>query len=720
MEVDEERRGQGVVPAGRTLVGLDIGGTFTDLVLLEPRHGTLRQHKILTTPDDPADAALRGLAELLEMAELEMSDLDGLLHGTTIVTNAIIERRGRPTGLLTTAGFRDVLEMGHEQRYDIYDLFLRFPEPIVPRQLRLEVHERIDRDGTVREPVSLDEVDEQIDRLIGAGVESVGVALLHAYRQPLHERAIERRIRERHPHVYVSTSSQVAPEIREYERINTTACNAFVQPLMDRYLARMERSLEQDGFHGRFSLMLSSGGIASPETARRFPIRLLESGPAGGALATAYLGGRAGLKEMLSFDMGGTTAKACLIRDGRPDIAAEMEAGRVHRFKRGSGLPIRAPVVDMIEIGAGGGSIAHRDVLGLLKVGPQSAAADPGPACYGLGGSDATVTDACLALGYYDPAYFLGGTMALDGDASHAALRHLGDSLGLDPVQAAWGVHEVVCEGMARAARVHIVEKDCDPRDFPLLAFGGAGPAHASRTARILGASAVLVPPLSGVAAAIGFLVAPPSHEVVRSIPGAFDALDWTEVHAAFESMEVDAAEVLGSVGVPSGQVRFERSVEARLIGQFHDIEVPLPDRPLDPGMKPVLTERFRLAYAERYHTVLEGYRPMAVSWRLRATGPQPRVELAAVPETSSGPVQPKGSRPAYFPEAGGFTDTPVFARDRLPVGFEHDGPVIIEERESTTVAGPGDRVEVDRFGNLLVHVASVSRAVQQRDEVAA
>ena len=713
-EVDKHRfAGAASGPGARFQVGLDIGGTFTDLVLLDERASRLSLHKVLTTPHDPAVGALTGLRELLIRAEVDLAEVGTLLHGTTLVTNAIIERSGSATGLLTTRGFRDVLEMGHEQRYDIYDLFLRYPDPIVPRRHRLELSERISRDGVVIRPLDLGEVDEAVDTLVAQGVEALAICLLHSYRDPSHERRVVERVRERHPQLYLSASCEVVPEIREYERTNTTCCNAYVQPLLDRYLGRLEHALSDGGFAGRFSLMLSSGGIATAHTARRFPIRLLESGPAGGALATAYLGKRAGLSDLLSFDMGGTTAKACLVRGGKPDLAPELEAGRVHRFKRGSGLPIRTPVVDMIEIGAGGGSIAQRDQLGLLKVGPHSAGAEPGPACYGLGGTSATVTDACLVLGYYDPEFFLGGAMRLDEAAARRALERLGGELGLDMIHTAWGVYQVVCEGMARAARVHIIEKDQDPRDFPLLAFGGAGPAHAARVARILGAKSMLVPPVSGVASALGFLVAATSHEIVRSYPGPFEELDWAAIRGLFGEMEADALGVLESAGVPARDVRLERFVEARLMGQFHDIEVALPLEVLGRGNWRELAHDFERAYEERYHTVLEGYRPMAVSWRLRATGPQPTLELQAGGAVA-GPVVPKGTRRAYFPEAGGFVQTKVYAREALPLGAVLDGPVIVEEGESTTVIAPGDRLEVDAVGNLRVTVDVRAGAVRE------
>jgi 5-oxoprolinase (ATP-hydrolysing) len=689
-------------------VGLDIGGTFTDFVLFDHERGTLALHKRLTTPDDPAEGALHGLHELLAREGLHTSDLATLLHGTTLVTNAIIERRGSSTGLLTTRGFRDVLEMGHEQRYDIYDLFLRYPDPIVPRRHRLEVDERLDAAGEILTPLDPGTIDPLVDALVDDGVQALAIAFLHAYRNPSHERLAAERIRARHPQLHLSLSSDVVPEIREYERTNTTACNAYVQPLIDHYLDRLESELAASGFRGRFSLMLSSGAAAAPATARRYPIRLLESGPAGGAIATAYLGARAGLRDLLAFDMGGTTAKAALIQDGRPNVAAAMEAGRVHRFKRGSGLPIRAPVVDMIEIGAGGGSIARRDALGLLKVGPESASADPGPACYGLGGVDATVTDAALVLGYYDPSYFLGGTMHLDHAASHAACHRLGERFGMNAIDTAWGIHRIVCENMAGAARVHIIEQGHDPRRFPLLAFGGAGPAHASRVARILGAHEVLIPPVSGVASALGFLVAPVAHEIVRSYPMPFDRFDHAAIAQVMADLEREARAVLAEAGVASEDVSIERSVEARLIGQFHEIVIPLPDGAIDAATGALLTAAFERAYEAAYHTVLPGYRPMAMGWRLRAVGPAPHVPLAG--SSFAATATPKGQRDAYFPEAGGFTPTPVYDRAALPAGAVIPGPVIVEEREATTIVAPGDTLSVDAVGNLRIRIHEVQR----------
>lgn len=686
-------------------IGLDIGGTFTDVVLLDGT-GRLRLHKVPTTPADPAEGAMRGLSEVLLAHGSRLADCETLVHGTTLVTNAVIERLGATTALLTTRGFRDVLEMGREQRYDIYDLFLRYPDPLVPRRRRLEVAERLDRDGRVLERLDEDAVLAAGERMLAEGVEAVAISFVHAYRNPAHERRAAGLLREAFPELAVCASSEVVPEIREFERTATTVCNAYVRPLVERYLANLQGQLAAGGFAGRLFLMQSSGGLMSPESASAFPVRLLESGPAGGAMVAAFLGREAGLEDCVAFDMGGTTAKMCVVTGGRPQLATEMEAARVHRFQRGSGIPIRVPVLDLMEIGAGGGSIAHPSRLGLLQVGPQSAGADPGPAAYGRGGRSPTVTDACLCLGYLDPAYFLGGAMALDREAAAGAVCALGDALGLDPEGAAWGIYQVVCERMASAARVHVIEQGHDPRRFPLIAFGGAGPLHAARVARALGSREVLVPPVSGVASALGFLVAPAAFEFGRSRPAELQALDWAEVAELFAELEAEGLATVAAAGVPRPQVRLQRSAEMRLAGQFHDIEVPVPDGPLDAGAAEELREAFEREYRRRYHAVLTGYAPLVLNWRLRAVGPEPRVRVphgAALLDGASRPAVE--GRPAYFPEAGGMVDTPVLDRYALPVGERREGPLIVEERESTTIVGPGDQLSVDASGNLRIRV---------------
>jgi len=688
----------------RYRIGFDIGGTFTDFILLDSERSEIRLHKCLTTPADPSVGALEGLGEIIAAAGLAMSDIGEIVHGTTLVTNALIERKGAKLGLITTAGFRDILEMGTEQRYDIYDLFLQYPEPLVPRRRRLEVTERMDRDGLTVTELDIEGVRAAARQLVADGVEAIAVGFLHAYRNPAHERAAGQAIRALFPDLAVSLSSDVVAELWEYQRIATTCANAFVQPLMDRYVRRLERELWQRGFRGALYLMHSAGGLVSPETARAFPIRLLESGPAGGGLATAFFGKLAGKSDVISFDMGGTTAKACLIEDGRAAVAAEMEAARVHRFKKGSGLPIKAPVIDMIEIGAGGGSVASVDEVGLLRVGPHSAGADPGPACYGRGGADPTVTDANLLLGYYDPGFFLGGRMALDRDAAERALANVGGKIGLDAVQTAWGIHRVVTESMAAAARIHIVEKGRDPRSYAMVGFGGAGPAHAMGVARILGVEEVLIPPASGAASALGFLAAPLSFEQVQSHPLRLDDPGAAErIDDVLRELVAETRARITAAGIPEHDVVVERSADMRLFGQLHEINVPLPDGTIDDAAMPGIRAAFATAYAERYTSVYEGVAVQLVSVRVRCRGPIPELTITQAGAASAGAMQ-KGTRRAYF--GAGFVETPVYDRYALPVGCDIAGPAIIEEREATTIIAPGDRVTVDAVGSLRIRVA--------------
>ncbi|MBM3524264.1 MAG: hydantoinase/oxoprolinase family protein, partial [Alphaproteobacteria bacterium] len=691
----------------RYRIGFDIGGTFTDFILHDGSSGAIRLYKCLTTPDDPSRGALEGLEALARAQGIALAEVGEIVHGTTLVTNAIIERRGARLGLLTTKGFRDSLEMATEQRYDIYDLFLQFPAPLVPRSRRLEVDERVLADGSVLTPIILDEVRRAMTALVADGVEAVAVCFLHAYANPAHEKAVAELAAHEFPRLAVSLASSVVGEIREYERAVTTCANAYVQPLMDRYLARLQDELARRGFGGRLMLMQSSGGLASPDMARAFPIRLLESGPAGGGLATALFGAQCGLKDMLSFDMGGTTAKACMIEDGRADIAAMMEAARVHRFKKGSGLPIKAPVIDMIEIGAGGGSLAAVDELGLLKVGPHSAGADPGPACYGKGGTQATVTDSNLLLGYLDPGYFLGGRMALDTKAAERALEALGKPLKLSAIEAAWGVHAVVSESMASAARVHMIEKGRDPRRYSMVGFGGAGPAHACRVARILGMREVIVPAACGAASALGFLAAPLSAERMRSLPMVLDGdrFEAAAAQAALQTLEDDARAALVAAGVPADKIRVRRSADMRLLGQMHEIEVPLPDGRLARASIEEIAKRFDKVYEERYTHVYSGAVMEAITWRVAAEGPTPRLDIREASEGSNQRPASKGTRPAYFEDR--FVTTPVYDRYALRPGDRIEGPAIVEEREATTIVPPGDVLTVDDSLNMRIRIAA-------------
>jgi 5-oxoprolinase (ATP-hydrolysing)/N-methylhydantoinase A len=693
--------------SARHRIGFDIGGTFTDFILLDTKQSEIRLHKCLTTPHDPSVGALQGLTELLRAAGLTLADIADVVHGTTLVTNALIERSGAHLGLITTRGFRDILEMGTEQRYDIYDLFLQFPDPLVPRRHRLEATERMDRDGNVLIPLDAAEVRAIAQRLVADGIEAIAICFLHAYRNPVHERAAAAVIRAAFPDIAVSISSDVVAELWEYQRCNTTCANAYVQPLMSRYIAKLERELHARGFRGALRFMHSAGGLLSPESARDFPIRMLESGPAGGGLATAFFGAAAGKRDVISFDMGGTTAKACLIEDGRAEIAPMMEAARVHRFKKGSGLPIKAPVIDMIEIGAGGGSIAAIDEVGLLRVGPHSAGADPGPACYARGGTEPTVTDANLLLGYYDPGFFLGGRMPLDRDAAERALARLGERLGLSAVETASGIHRMVVENMAAAARIHIVEKGKDPRAYAMVGFGGAGPAHAAEVARILGVRQVLIPPASGAASALGFLAAPLSFEQVRSHPVRLGA---PGAAATIDAILRELAEAAQARLAGQPEIVTERLADMRLEGQMHEITVPLPDGTITDATMPAIRAAFAGAYAARYTSVYEGVGVMAVSFRVRCRGPLPRLSLTEAGARGAGAAR-KGTRPAWFD--GGFVDTPVYDRYALLPGVHIAGPAIVEEREATTVILPGDRLTVDAGGTLAIEVGVAAAAAR-------
>jgi N-methylhydantoinase A/oxoprolinase/acetone carboxylase beta subunit len=698
-------------------LSFDIGGTFTDFVVVDLDSGSLvARNKVLTTVRDPADGVLRGWRGLIADGTCAPEDLTLLVHSTTLVTNALIERKGAKTALLATRGFRDVLELGRQQMYDIYDLFAPMPEPLIPRPLRFEVAERIGADGSVITPLSSDAIDGAIAALREAGVEAVAIGFLHAYLNPDHERTIAAAIQEALPEVSVSLSSAIAPIAGEFERTSTVAADAFTKPLVRRYLAALTNAFAKSGVAAPFYLTLSSAEIASTETVSQYPIRLLESGPAAGALAAAFFGRIGGYDDILSLDMGGTTAKACLIEGGQPELAQLLEVARVRRFMKGSGLPVVAPVVDLIEIGAGGGSIARKDELGLLKVGPDSAGADPGPACYGLGGSEPTVSDANLILGYLNPDYFLGGDIPLRAEKAREAVGRLAAELELSIEDTAWGIHRVVNENMAAAARVHIIERNRDPRDLATIAFGGAGPAHAVSVARVLGSATVIFPPAAGVASALGALVAPLAFTSGRTRMMRLDQADWEAVNALYHELERDAANELGLANVAAGQIRFERWAEMRALGQYHEIAVPLDGITLDAASLPEITARFHDAYRRRYGRVLEELPVEALHWRLTATGPASPVELRPEPETDQ-PAESaiKGRRLACFPAAGtkaeaGYIDVPIYDREKLLPGMRFNGPAIVEEREATAVIWPGDVARVDRNRAIVVEVNAAGR----------
>jgi N-methylhydantoinase A len=672
--------------------GVDIGGTFTDLCVVDRDH-VVAVGKTLTTPHDPSQGVETVLAETLERLDAPFSELQLVVHGTTLVTNAIIERKGSPTALLATQGFRDAVEIGRERRYELYDLMIENPRALVPRHLRFDVPERTLADGSVA--VALDEpFVERLGRELGeAGIDAVAVSFLHSFTNPEHERRARDALLRAAPALRVSLSSEVVPEIREFERTTTTVANVYVQDLMARYLTELGDRLTRRGFAGRLYVMLSSGGIATVETAKRFPIRLLESGPAAGALAAATYGRAGGHPDLVSFDMGGTTAKLCVVEEGRPLVADEFEVDRRYRLKRGSGTPVRVPVIDMIEIGVGGGSIARVNRLGLLEVGPDSAGADPGPACYGLGGTRPTVTDADLVLGYLDPAYFLGGRMELDVDAARDAIeREVAGPLGMTAEDAAWGIHTIVNENMANAARVHAVERGKDPTALPLFAFGGAGPVHAAGVAAALG-SPVLVAPLgAGVMSALGFLTAPLAFDFVQTWRCTLDDPDWARVNELLREMEADGAALLAESGLAASEVEHERYAEMRYVGQGHEVRVRLP--PSELGTTAELLEPFEREYERLYGRRGPDVPVEVITWRVVSSGPRPDLELSAVTvDASSRP--PRAARAAFFPQLGGYVETPVYDRYALRPGARLAGPAIVEERESTLVVGPGQLVAV-------------------------
>ena len=697
----------------RLRAGVDIGGTFTDLIVYDDASGAFVVGKTLTTPDDPSRAIESGLAETLAAANAEMAALDQIIHGTTLVTNALIERKGAATALLATEGFRDSLEIGREHRYDLYDLQLEMPRPLVPRHLRFGVPGRTLADGSTLPGHDLDEayVERLARELAAAGIEAVAIAFLNSFANPELERRAREAVHRAAPELRVAISSDVVPEIREYERTSTTVANVYVQARVERYLEDLRERLASAGFGGALLLLISSGALATVETASRVPVRLLESGPAGGALAAAAFGAAAGYEDLLSFAMGGTTAKFAVIDRGEPLLAHGFEVDRRYRFKKGSGLPINLPVIEMIEIGAGGGSIARIDALGLLKVGPDSAGADPGPACYGRGGTQPTVTDADLVLGYLDPGFFLGGAMALDVAAARQAIRQVvAEPLGIGVEEAAWGIHQIVNETMAGAARVHTLERGGDPRRLPVFAFGGAGPGHGYRIAAALGSPRLVVPAGAGVMSAIGFLAAPVAFDFTRSFPGRLDDLDWARVNALFTAMEGEGTALVRAAGIAGQDIAHRRAAEMRYVGQGHEVRVPLPPGPLTPASVPALRGAFEQEYVRLYGRLGPPVAVEAITWRVVSAGPKPDLHFSTASDvTGDADAARKGERRAYVPEMGGMTDVPVYDRYRLGPEAAFTGPAIVEERESTTVIGPGAQVSVDGEGNLVVEIANTS-----------
>jgi len=687
-------------------IGVDIGGTFTDFALFDARGAKMSVHKRLTTPHDPSEAVTEGIDALLKREGVAIADISDVVHGTTLVTNAVIERTGAVTGMLATAGFSDILDMGFERRYDLFDLRVKYPPPLVSRRLRLEVAERVRFDGSVETPLDEAAVQSAAKRFKELGVAAVAVCFLHAYANPAHEARAAQILREAAPELFVSASADVFPNMREFERWTTTTVNAFTQPMFDRYLERLEKGLASRGFRGRLYIMASSGGTLTADTARRFPVRALESGPAAGVLMSAYHGRSLDLTNLLSFDMGGTTAKGALVRGGTPIKRYSMEVARLHEFRRGSGLAIRIPAIDMIEIGAGGGSIAEIDDRGLLRVGPRSAGADPGPACYGRGGTRPTLTDANLVLGYLDAGFFLGGAMGLDRAAAEGAIRDaVAKPLGLEELRAAWGINDIVSEDVARAFRIHASERGFDYRSGSMVAFGGSGPLHALAIARKLKIPRVVFPVGAGVMSALGLLISPLAFEMARSRRIHVADIDAADFAATFAALETEATSYLLSAGVAKGDIRVKRRLDMRYQGQGHEIEVALPDGADAGALFADLGELFDRAYEAAYTLRLDEPAEI-VNWKVEAAGPAPNLGAEYNLSGPAGTAKAlKGTRLAYDSEVGRMTEWPVYDRYALLPGATVKGPALIEERESTCVIGAGQIATVDAHYNLVANL---------------
>ncbi len=692
-------------------LGCDIGGTFTDFVLVNDKTGKFYTNKCLTTPSDPSDAVEQGIRELDEIKPGFMDKVEEVIHGTTLVINAIIERKGANTGLITTRGFRDVLELGREIRYDAYDIFSEYPEPIVTRSLRKEIDERITADGIVLKDVDEKEVLDVLKKLKAAEIESLAVCFINSYENSINEKKIKAIIGRQAPDLFLSTSFEVLPQIREYERSCTTAVNAYVKPITYRYLEKLTKRLETIGFTGKLFIMLSSGGITSVETAREFPVRIIESGPTAAVIASQHYGKMFNIKDMFCFDMGGTTAKSCLIQKGYAGLVSTFEVGRVQRFKKGSGLPIQVPVVDLMEIGAGGGSIAKINRLGLLQVGPESAGADPGPACYKQGGESPTVTDADLVLGYLDPNFFLGGTMSLDIELSKKSIEEkIAKPLGTTMVEAAFGIHDLINETMAAAAKTHIAEKGGNPNIVTVSAFGGAGPVHAYGLAKKIGAASILVPPLAGVGSALGFFTAPVAFDLSRSHRVTLDDADFKEIETLFNELEQESANTLGDAA-KGKTITYERTLLMRFVGQGSETDLVIEPKAFDKFSKEHVRNMFDEEYKRLYGRTYNETPVEFVTFKVRASLPK---QPFSIPKLTNKICNIKtcikGERLGFSVIEKDYILFTVYDRSKLFANALIPGPAIIEEREATVVIGEDANARVDKFGFIWIRIDKAGR----------
>ena len=682
-------------------LAIDIGGTFTDIVL--EQDGELNTSKVLTTPAAPEDGVLNGIEQVLAKAGMASGDIGMLLHGTTLATNAIIERKGANVALITTDGFRDVLEIGYESRFNQYDIFIDKPTPLVPRHRRFTVPERVDVHGRVLLDLDEDAVQALLPKLDRAGVESIAIGFLHGYANPAHEQRAREIIEAARPDLSITLSSEVCPEIREFERLTTATANAYVRPLMARYLNNLETRLSKIGIVSPVLLMTSGGGLTTLETAARFPIRLVESGPAGGAILATGIAADLDLTKAISFDMGGTTAKICLIDDFAAQRAREFEVDRQARFRKGSGLPLRIPVIEMVEVGAGGGSIARVDALNQITIGPDSAGADPGPAAYGRGGEQPTITDADIHLGRIDPGRFAGGQVPLSPDRAEAVLSaDIGKKLDLSSQMAAYGVTEMVDETMANAARVHAVEQGKAASDYTLIAFGGAAPLHAGRLAEKLSVERIIVPTHAGVGSAVGFLRAPVAYEVVRSRNMRLRQYDPEFVNAIFHEM-YDEAKAVVEAGAPGSVVSEHRLAYMRYLGQGHEIAVNLPTRPLTDDDADLVQASFDATYERFYQRTLPNAEVEVLTWALTLTTASAPSETTSIEPTDSRDAQVAGSRAIFDPASGELRDVPLHWRPDLVPGDAITGPAVIAENETSTFVPKNFDARIAANGFIIV-----------------
>ncbi|WP_226627880.1 hydantoinase/oxoprolinase family protein [Alloyangia pacifica] len=685
-------------------LAFDTGGTFTDFALLDDS-GALHLHKVLSTPLNPADAVIQGVSELLEQhAQTVDRDTVQVLGATTVVTNAVLERRGAETGLITTQGFQDVLRIRNEGRYDLYDLKIQYPDPLVSRAETFGAPERITAEGVV-----VRGLDEEAVRALGQsfadkGLRSVAVCLLHAYKYPEHERRIRDILAEVAPDVFVTISSDVCPEVREFDRASTTVANAYTRPLMEQHVAELASAFHERGIDRDLLWMTSSGGLVPSPRAAKLPVRLIESGPAAGAVAAAEFGRIAGETSVLSFDMGGTTAKLCLIPNGEPTIASELEVAHYHRFRKGSGFPLKIQSIHMIEIGAGGGSIAAKTPLGLLNVGPRSAGALPGPAAYQRGGTEPTVTDADIVLGYMGTENFVGGSFKVSKEAAIEAIDRLAGELGVSRERCAWGIHDLVNEAMAKAASMHATDLGVDPRQLPMVAFGGAGPVHAWGIARKLGIRRIICPTGAGVTSALGLMIAPVAVDVSASQPMALADWDAAAVEPLLADLARQGADVVTAAGVAAETIDLRYSVDMRHVGQGHEISVILPDLALPKdAFLAELEARFYAHYIELFGRKVENSAIEIITWRMRASGQ--KAEARRPVAVKVGPQPLKGHREIYFDTLGRAVQTPIYDHYALEVNAPIAGPAIIEQRESSIVMGPEGTAHVDAKGNLIIDI---------------